>query len=212
MNKALFYIIFLLLSFNFSCKKELKKTKVDGILRDFITGNPLAGVEVYLQEYEYNQVSTFVINKSTYMSTVTGSDGKFEFEYRALKNKAYGLEYQKPSECYFDYDDPYFIPNGEKTSIDWKLHSKTTLYLHIKNISPYDSNDEFCYHFNKEISTCPFTPIMGTSVDFFDEVLSRDGYEMVYIKSFITKNSILTIRLDSIVLNPCVNDTLQIFY
>jgi hypothetical protein len=211
MKKTLHIILLFALVGNFSCKKEMKKTKVEGIVRDFVTGNPLAGVEVYLQEYEYDQATTFVIHKATYQSTVTGNDGKFKFEFRALKEKTYGLEYQKPSECYFDNDAPITINKGKDNTIDWKLHSFVSLNLHVKNVSPFDINDHICYCFQKNAASCS-GGITGMSIDYVSPITNINAYDKLYIKSFITKNSILTIKLDSITFSPCTSINYDLFY
>jgi hypothetical protein len=212
MKRVLIILFGILLTVGISCKKELKETVVDGIVRDFVTGNPLAGVEVYLQMGKDIDANNLYQNPQTFMSSVTGADGKFHFEFKALKRYTYALEYQKPSECYFDYSVGSTINTGETNTIDIKLHSWSTLYIHIKNLTPYDANDQICYCLDKTVATCPFTPIVGMSVDYWDNY-SWEAYEKVYIKSFVTKNSILTVKLDSInVIYPCDTLTFNLFY
>lgn len=209
MQKIKYTILFLFIALSFSCKKEMKKTVVDGIVRDFITGNPLGGVEVYLMEGESSAIQT-LINNHIFKSMVTSSDGKFHFEFKALREKLYGMEYQKPSECYYDKSS-YKVNTGEKNSIDLKLHSVTTLYIHVKNVSPFDTNDHICFVMNPDVTGCLTSGLYGMSVDYFTD-LPVDAYEKKYIKSFITKNSVTTVRLDSITLQPCSPQTFDLFY
>jgi hypothetical protein len=210
MKKILHIILLFALLGNFSCKKEMKKTTVQGVVVDNSTRHSLSGVEVYLQEFTFDGEHFHV--QKTVMQQVTAADGKFNFEFNAERHKLYGLEYQKPSECYFDREDPYEISKGKPNYIFKQLVSENTIFIHIKNISPFDSSDEICYSFEKSLTSCPYIPLIGTSVDFIYELSMRHANDKIYVKSFITKNSITTIRLDSIIVPYCNPDTLNIFY
>ncbi|HYG51749.1 MAG TPA: hypothetical protein VD905_12640 [Flavobacteriales bacterium] len=195
-----------------SCKKESKKTVITGYVKDYYSGYPLSGVEVYLQESDQTSTSFDPVNQRTYASVITGTDGKFSFEFRALKDKQYGLEYQKPSACYFDNESQQIIHTGEKNEIEKKLHSYGTLYLHFQNTTPYDSLDHICYAYNPAATTCMNTGYTGTAVNV-TETLQLNLYDKVYFKSFITKNGITTTRLDSITFTvTCSSATLDILY
>jgi hypothetical protein len=212
MKTIKFILLFSLLAGGVSCKKELKKTVVDGVVRDFTTGNPLAGVEVYLQTGENKDVDHSFENPTTFLSAITGSDGKFHFEFKALRHNNYALEYQKPSECYYDNGAGQTINKGETNNIDIKLHSYPLLYVHVKNVTPYDVNDQICYYLNKDITGCITPPVTGALVDYVDQY-NPNAFSKIYIKSFVTKNGILTVKLDSInVINPCDTLTYDLFY
>jgi hypothetical protein len=211
MKKIVFILMIFTLVVPISCKKEWKKTTVDGTVRDFITGNPLQGVEVYLQKSSGVTPLLELTNTVTYLSAVTDTDSKFKFEFRAEKDKLYGLEYQKPLLCYYDYDSPQGFNVGETNTIDIKLHSWNTLSIHIKNTSPFDTNDHICYVFDKNSSSCTWAGYTGMTIDYVNEI-TVDAYEKVYIKSFITKNSVLVTRLDSITISPCTPQTIDVFY
>jgi hypothetical protein len=147
MKKILHIILLFALLGNFSCKKERKETEVGGFICDFVTLKPLAGVDVYLQEYDFDPTSLNPVNIQTMQSTTTGSDGKFKFDnFHALKTKHYGLEYQKLSECYHGLGAPTGIAIGKPNTFFLKLHSNPFLYIHVKNTSPYDVNDHICYY------------------------------------------------------------------
>ncbi|HLP10574.1 MAG TPA: hypothetical protein VK177_01515 [Flavobacteriales bacterium] len=196
----------------FSCKKQGKKTVVTGTVKDYYSSYPLGGVEVYLQESDKTSSSFEPVNQRTYASVITGTDGKFSFEFHALKDKQYGLEFQKPSECYFDKSALKIIHTAQKNEIEWKMHSYGTLYLHFQNTTPFDSLDHVCYAFDPAATACVVSGYTGTSVNATD-VLQLNLYDQVYIKSFITKNGITTTQLDSIKFTTtCASATIDVTY
>lgn len=198
------------LSLALSCKKENRETTARGIVRDFVTKNPLEGVEVYLQARPKDQTSNFTYQ--TVEKQITGGDGAYCFKFKPEKDLVYALEWQKPSECYFDGSFPRGIDKGVENEVNIDLHSWVILKLHLQNIAPFDSNDAVCFYFDKNTPDSCYNPTVGTSINYLLDAGYGNAYDYWFIKWVVTKNGITTTGLDSILVLPCDTVIYDLFY
>ena len=216
------YIHLITLTLLYACCKdkpiealpEQNLTTIDLTFTDNFSHEPVKDLTLNLYECDVDNLNN-LINK-VYLGTYnTDANGKFYIELKDLnKNKSHGIEWKKPSECYEEYN--YGIRVGEKNVYARTLRSNAVLSIHVKNILPFDENDEFyfCTSYIREVNPYCFTaPIAnGTNVDFTTVLNNKSGFTKFYIHWKVKKNNISTTYIDSITTIPCINNLVDVFY
>lgn len=137
---GILYICLLLLS----CGKGiLGPARVDGVVTDATTGDPIYNAKVYL--FERENPFEFLGSPSPDIlidSTTTGAQGRFEFTYDDRHGYAYSVFATKYN--YIEWANPESILSlGIGTDIEILLHPKAFLNIHFINIEPALSSDIF---------------------------------------------------------------------
>ncbi|HCB63209.1 MAG: hypothetical protein A2W93_11440 [Bacteroidetes bacterium GWF2_43_63] len=208
-----YYLIFLLAISVFSCKKDPDTITLSGRVLDPYQNIPVAGVKVTLQA---NGVVEGVYNSSfvTIATITTNAAGEFEFiieesaydsfRFLLLKDGYYSAQ-KTVSAGSISPEDPY--------DEVFDFPSEATLKMHIKNATPFDSNDKLIAYFtNNPISSfdcCSSTPVSydGMTVDTTFYCKSVGGFDLMFFKS-LTKNNAVT--YDSDTLHTIPGDTLEV--
>jgi hypothetical protein len=216
MKKYLFLISITLL---FACCKDKpivepeNITTIDLTFTDNFSHEPVKDLTLKLAEFDVD-VYNNVINKVYLGTYYTDANGKFYLEVKNLnKNKSHGVEWKKPSECYEEYN--YGIKVGEKNVYSRTLISSASILFHIKNMNPFDENDEFyfCYDSQRDVNPYCFeaNPSIGMNIDAH-LLQNQYGNMKFFIHWKVIKNAVVTTYLDSLTTNPCEITEFNIFY
>ncbi len=205
MKTSLYFTIIALMIFGVSCKKENSETMWEGVAKDLFTNNPMSQLQVYLMEADNNEGK----NSHIVDTKICDANGKFHFMFKSSKKKFYALNFV--DEC-FTYQTGYTSRNNKSYTTEINIEGKSQFFIGLKNVSPFDTNDKVTWTFNKNATSGTYPAFIGASVN----TLVAGGYfkfnQKVYVKSFVTKNNITTVKLDSITFNSCVDHTFDLSY
>lgn len=127
-----------------SCGKGVfGPARVDGIVNDATTGDPVYNAKVYLLERE-NSFDFFGPIPASYIidSTTTGAQGRFEFNYEDRHGYIYAVYAVKHN--YIDnYNSGDILSLGSGTDVEILLQPEAFLSVHYKNIVPALASDIF---------------------------------------------------------------------
>lgn len=174
----------------------------EGVITDHTTGQPLKDADVFLQKSDDGGQTG--INEELVMSTKTDVNGRYVFHFYATNKKKYGIKVSKPSDCY-SFFSGYYIPTAKITTRNYAIRTGTLLFIHLKNVAPFDENDHICYALSKNATECTSYTYGGMELDVVDYYFEMNLNEYTYIKSFVTKNGITTVKLDSVMPTTCNN-------
>lgn len=196
-----------------SCKKDPKTISLSGTVLDPYQNVPVAGVKVTLQA---NGVVEGVYNSSfvTIGSSTTNAAGQFEFiveesafdsfRFLLLKDGYYSAQ-KTVSAGSISPEVPY---NSE-----FEFPSEATLKMHIKNFTPFDSNDQLIAYFTNNpidcFDCCSATPVTysGMTIDTTFYCKSVGGFDLMFFNS-VTKNNVVTYPTQT--LHTIPGDTLDV--
>jgi hypothetical protein len=159
-------IILLVLLLNVSCKKGLFETCVEGKVLNKNTGGFVANQKVYLlRQTAGNGFGGLGFEEVS--STTSSLSGYYKFVFKA-KGETYFIQGTDDSN-----NDPRFfagqptgsIKNGKTSTVDVELTSKAIIQVAIKNISPYNSNDEFGFSISAGSLGAGGTTLIGESIN-----------------------------------------------
>lgn len=203
--KYLFFIIAFSIVALQSCKKDDTETMWEGVAKDLFSKNPMAYLQVYLMEADNDAGK----NSHIVDTKICDADGKFHFMFKSSKKKFYALNFV--DEC-FTYQTGYTTRNNRSYSSDFIIEGKSQFFIELKNVSPFDANDKITYALNKNATAGEYPAFTGASIN----TTASGGYfkmnQKIYVKSFVTKNSITTVKLDSITFNSCDDHTFDLSY
>ena len=196
-----------------TCQKKEEKTFLSGITVDAYIKQPFPGVDIYIQESRAYPGTGTEYDKRTVGIVKTDLNGKFSYEYIQDASFEYHyIEALKPSDC-AGGSRTSGIVSGIKNYYRVDMSCSAWYNIHVKNNTPFNGNDSICYY----LSVVPITltscglPIVGSSIDFYD-FNSGLGNRYLYIKWFVTKNSIQSVYNDSIYMPCCDTVTYNLFY
>lgn len=144
--KTTHYLLIYSLTLIFSCKEDkipetfidtgFDETKVNGIVVDYFTEEPIAGATVY------HLVETGWSNYDVLETVISDSNGYFDF-----------TNYDIPGENYYAYaEKENYYASGylgagaalqDGLEFDVEMKSKAWLQIHFQNIPPSDPSDHF---------------------------------------------------------------------
>ena len=177
---SLLSLFFLLLSCG---KGVLGPARVDGVVADATTGDPIYNATVYLFERENDfEFLGAPAPEILIDSTTTGALGRFEFAYDDRHGYAYSVFATKYN--YIDKANPQSILSlGNGTDIELILDPEAFLKVRIHNIKTYDSGDYI------GINGLDQDPYYGNDVDTI-EIKRVAGNSTATLHVFIYNNGI----------------------
>lgn len=188
-----------------SCKKQNRETTIEGRVVESYAQRNIAYADVYLMEADDTEgKNAHSIEKKT-----SDAEGKFMFTFKPGKNKAYALKFMKG--C-FNHTSAFIERKENNYQHTYRVAGSGRLFIAVKNTSPFDANDQFNFSLNKNATAGEYPAFSGTSVDYLIHSTYVTENEKIYIKSFVTKNGISTVKLDSIVPITCDNLTFNLNY
>lgn len=134
---------FILFTIVTSCGKGIiGDARIDGIVKDATTNEPIAGATVYLLESDgdfclFCPIITYIVD-----STTTDNEGCFEFKYDDVDGVTYAVNAVK--EQYIDNQEKTFINElGNGIDVEVFIDPEAFLSIHFKNIAPAFPSDNF---------------------------------------------------------------------
>ncbi len=217
MRKIIYFLIVVLIASCFvSCKKSKNKTFVSGMVYDTHSMLPVSNADIILEDF--NMSSTLIINNEhEVLRLKSDNDGKFNLEYYPDVNYTnHSIRAEKTSECSASTLNSSIHPE-RKNYFKLRMVSQCHVLVHIKNVSPYDANDEMCYFrspWHITNTTCYGFSFTGTNVDITQTVSSDNSQanQYLYFKWFVTKNNIENVYQDSIFMPSCDTVVYNLFY
>ena len=137
-----------------ACRKITRNTEVHGTVRDARTESIIPNAHVYLSGKVESAMGS---GYSTIAEAITGADGAFSFEFKAERDYMYAV-----SATAYNYSGGFTVidkfKNNKNETISLDPHA--WVRLHVKNTSPFDSND-----FINIVNFDPAFGFYGTTVD-----------------------------------------------
>ena len=134
---------FILFTIVTSCGKGIiGDARIDGIVKDATTNEPIAGATVYLLESDgdfclFCPIITYIVD-----STTTDNEGCFEFKYDNADGVTYAVNAVK--EQYIDNQEKTFINElGNGIDVEVFIDPEAFLSIHFNNIAPSFPSDNF---------------------------------------------------------------------
>lgn len=187
MKKALF---FMLLAFNFAACDGKKtptdpQTKIEGLLMDKGTVNPISNTRVRLIEITYNGLFSNP-TKRVIQSAISDARGQFAFDFQWDDKLDYEIDaIPNNFEKYYELSSTKgSILKGQTNKVDCFLNPYSWVKYKIKNVNPFDDQDTI---------RCFAGTFVGRNVD--KTVIVRASKIWVKPDSIawgVTKNKILT--------------------
>jgi len=191
MNKFLFsFLIFCAFLSISSCKKYFWKWKtIKCEVRDYFSEKPIEGATVMVVD------NTKLVGQEVLAFKDTDKNGEVEFKVYAEEGRSsIGVVAGK---------EPYFNPpkSGDKLNYETHAERKDILYLlppgyvqfHIKNVNPFDDNDEIVFGDYKYI---------GQNVDVYLPIFTIKANITSSFPSAVRKNNIETFISPNVKVQP----------
>jgi hypothetical protein len=200
----------------FSCKKEKQEILITGEVKDPNLVIPLPDVQVdlFVQKIENGIMNHNFVFES---SVSTDSEGKFSFTLAASYAEAFKLVFTKDQ--YFSLSDEMEVSDftNNQHSGTYNLYPSAFIRLHVKNIYPYDSNDQISFHIKNGTAVCSdccttdYTILTGTSVDYTN-TCRITGHSDITIEWFVQKAGNATPFMQSYFCEAFVTTDVEILY
>ena len=206
-TKNLILFLLLLVFFTFcGCKKineQLHETSVHGIVADDNTGKPIAGAIISVFSFDPDIVNS---GKNIWF-TITGNDGHYEYRFHAKNKMNYTITGYKVVDCYNFHTA--LLKLGQVNELNMFAGSSAQIKFHIKNINPFDDNDNICKYYLGSVFC-----LDGSNVDYTSPEANYiyHGNTKIEIRWEVTKNGIISNYSDSIFIKPCVVNDFYINY
>lgn len=191
-----------------SCQKEKNQFKYHGVIYDRETYMPIENATVSLLESKDFQDPS--ISPRVLQTMVTSANGSYAFEFNFSPRKKYRLQVNKPDGCY-NYES-YDLNTNKTGEQDLYILPETILYLHVKNQTPVDNFDRIAFAYSDTAQHWESRMYEGEHINDMVPHAVMKLNQKTYIKSFIYKAGVETIRLDSITPTTCGNATFDVFY
>jgi hypothetical protein len=189
--------------FAVSCKKK-HEASMGGITKEAEAGSIMPFVKIRLMEGdEYGK------NSRAIDSTTSDANGKFNITFTPSKQKKYALNFV--DEC-FTYTSGFNSKKAGNYYDQYFISGTGHLTVLVRNKNPYNNNDRFSYSFNKNAVSGDYPALVGSSVACYIQGCYVKLNTKIYIKSFITKNNIITVKLDSVIATTCDDLTIGVDY
>lgn len=160
----LFSIILYLLLVISACGKGIfGDARVDGVVNDQTTSEPISFATVYL--LEFNGDGGLVGGGSSILidSTIAHSDGTFEFQYENDRNNSYYVS-AKANNYFFNYKETLIQDLGIGTDVEVFLNPIAYLQIHYENLPPNFPSD--ILGINGDISDVLYGGDVDTSITY----------------------------------------------
>ncbi len=198
MKRIGFLYIFLLL---LSCGKGiLGPARVDGVVTDATTGDPIYNATVYLFERENDfEFLGAPAPEILIDSITTGALGRFEFAYDDRHGYAYSVFATKYN--YIDKANPQSILSlGNGTDIELFLDPEAFLKVRVHNINTYATGD------NIDINGLDEGPYYGNYVDEI-EIKRVSGNNIYSLHVFVVIDGIISSSVEHNIYCPAFDTT-----
>lgn len=213
---ALITVSFILIFHCNSCKKpSVSELFVYGVITNEQTDILEAGVEVNLKIRSLNS-GTFNNNYQTLETSLTDSNGAFEFSFENLNISSIQLTFEK--ENYF-YEELEFIPEdvdleaGKFVSV--QMNQIAQVNMSVINSSPINSDDVIEFRYTNAQFDCACCNnqsnlFEGEDVDTTLTCIAPANYTLRYL-GLISKGGVTSVDTGSFQITPGIND-LQVLY
>ena len=184
----------------------LPYTIIEGKVLEYGTEEPIENAQVVL--YEQTSSGTFSTSDLPIDTILTDATGSYSFQYNGRGQtgvKAFHDTYFPISRV--PYENIYYKQRNVENII---LDPYALLELHVKNVNPFDGNDNVRYSAYWEWGAS-IQDNFGTNVDLVEAHLAR-GNRHIKIFWNVTKDGIMTANEDSIYCKGHENITYEIFY
>ena len=203
-----------------TCTKFGKNVTVKGRVLNPITGEGIAGEEVWLMRTEYFQLpgGGKIIKKAT-----TDANGNFELSKFTLSHptfqvnlsgKYYGIGWWKGNE-YAAFQE-LAAKIGKTMKMEYHAVPYGTMQIYYKNSACFDSNDQLKLYFDGgKYDNYMLNPGLFTTLDGCIDVLSsviKGTMGEKYFHWEVTKNGITNTYYDTIFINENQNTILNVVY
>jgi hypothetical protein len=183
-------------------------TVAKGIVKDAGTGTPLANATVYLIEGEWSLLSSGGGYSYVLDSFTTDSDGAYEFRFLDKDDYKYSITASKAD--YWDLSSAAIVPLPYQENImDVHLYPFAWLNIHIKNVNPFDENDNIQY--DGSWSGGNPQDNIGMAVDFYD-LKKLKGNKDIELTWWVVRNNQITQFHDTIYCTGGDTTYYEIFY
>ena len=182
----------------------LPHTIVKGRVLEYGTNEPVAGAKVNLLGGEWSLGGSFGSIQDTFL---TDADGYYEFTFKPKEGYIYYLDAEK--EQYWDFIPTLDFSDYKENNLDIVLDPEAYLELHVKNINPFDNNDNIRY--SGFWSGGAAQDNLGVNIDFFDIKTVR-GNRGVHIYWNVSKNGNSTFYEDTVYCKKHDMTSYEIFY
>lgn len=140
------YFSYLILFFPFICscgKGIFGDARADGIVKDKTTDKTVPNATIYLLEND-NSGSIIGTGSSSIIidSTLSDSDGEFEFKYDNKNRSTYYVSAKKDGYIFDMYQTP-ILSLGIGIDVEIYIDPQAYLQIHYKNIPPASPSDDF---------------------------------------------------------------------
>jgi hypothetical protein len=189
-----------------TCTKFGKNITVQGRVLNPITGEGIAGVEVWLQKTTMGLPG----GKKTIKSVTTDADGNFELDKLTVSSPEIVVNsggYHRigwwTGSSYSSFQS-LPVKKGKKMNVDYHMVPYGTLQINIHNLSCFDSNDELkIYRTHSIIGFYDNVPNPAIYTGCINQTGNVNKAPMGWYKynGMVTKNGIVTPKMDSIYLN-----------
>ena len=199
-----------------ACKKQVTKTTVSGTVVDYCQGTPIADAYVYLELWQGTSSKVW-----GYVDGVqTGADGKFEFEFRAVKKDDEGYLIRVVKDGYYEigglfglYPIDPLITKKEDNQLTYGIVPEASVEVNAINQNPFDDNDEICVTTLVIDQNLPYSCRTGQFVNEGIESMSVAAGNCYNLLEYsVTKNNITTNYIDSIFCEPFLTTVHTIYY
>lgn len=197
-----------------SCKKTLFNTRVEGVLVDSATGQPLPGINAYFIHRKVNSSGTVT---STYETDPvrTGDKGIFRFTYHGDRDDRYYVT-ARDKDIFDDGLAVMEVDSRRRNKVTLRANAKAYLAILVNNTAPSSSaDDSITIDWTRNI---PGPIVMSRSESGYLQNPGGDIYFAVYgnretrITWRVTRNNVTTEQSTTIYCKAFTSNSIAINY
>lgn len=183
----------------------LDYTKISGIVRDAGKGTPIpdAKVILYIKEgIAFNSGPGFPID-----TIISDANGYYEYVFNHELGYIYSVQAEKTG--YWEVEPTSDFIEGKETEVNLHIYPLAWLKIHVKNVNPFDENDNMQYA-GGWTGASP-QDNFGTGVDFYD-IIDVKGNKDISITWLVIRNNQMTQYWDTIYCEGHKTTEYELFY
>jgi len=213
-----YLLVFLFISlFLQSCKKKNEKLTISGYVYETNESTAVKDVRVTLLAKKITS-GTWNSNYETINSAITGNDGKFSFTFDIVKVSGYRLTFDKTNYFYLTQNlSGDVVSKGEEYNRNYQINPVAYLRLHIKNVSPYNSDDYMSYYLvggtsnGNECCSDSTSKFYGKSIDI-TRICKAYANQNITINWNYTKHNNFQLKTTNVTCTPLDTTSVDLFY